>query len=250
MRSHTETVPASSMSSRSIDGTDVAREELSWRSLYRIGGTASLIVLLLMPVQIILYIAYPPPATAAGFFALMQESSLVGLIGLDLLYMVTVLLMGVVVLALCVALRGTNRSLIAIALFLIVVATAIYFASSIAFEMLQLSSQYATSTNEAQRSALLAVGEGMLATYKGSAYDVSYVLSAITGLILAITMLRSDVFDRKIAYAGLVMNVMSLIPATAGMIGFVLAFASLVPTVPWLLWVTRRLYQLGRSNRE
>lgn len=245
MENSITTILNASTSNRSLDRAAGINEDWNWRALYTIGGMSALVVLLMIPAQVVLYIIYPPPDTVGGFFAMMQENALVGLISLDLFYMLTIVLMGLVVLAVCVALRRTNQSLVAIALFIALVSTAMYFASCVAFDMLQLSNQYAVATDEARRAMFLAAGEGMLATYKGTAYNVSYVLAAVSGLILAVVMLRSNVFDRKTAYTGIVMNVMGLIPATAGTIGLVFAFASLIPTVVWLALVARRLYQLG-----
>jgi hypothetical protein len=61
----------------------------------------------------------------------------------------------------------------------------------VAFEMLTLSNQYATATMDVERSIFLAAGEAMLATWQGTAFDVSYVLSAIAILIVSAVMLRS-----------------------------------------------------------
>lgn len=43
--------------------------------------------------------------------------------------------------------------------------------------MLYLSNQYAAATTEAQRDLFLAAGEAALAAYRGTAFDVYYVLN-------------------------------------------------------------------------
>jgi len=86
-----------------------------------------------------------------------------------------------------------------IALILGLVATAVYFASNTAFEMLSLSNQYAAATTDAQRSIVMAAGQAMLAIYQGTAFDVSYVLSAVALLIISVIMLRSNVFSKVTA---------------------------------------------------
>jgi len=242
------TLPELSTGNRSLNAVHDVDIDVNWSTLYRVGGIAGLVMLFMMPIQVILYILYPPPETAAGHLAAMRENPVIGFIGLDLLYMVTIVLAGLLVLAICVALRRADRSLVAIALFLTLVGTAVYFASTVAFEMLRLSNHYAAATTEAQRTIILAAGETMLATYQGSAFSISYVMAAIAGLILATVMLRGDLFDRKTAYAGFTMNVLALVPPTAGDVGLFLLFASLVPTIVWLVLVTRRLLQFGRST--
>jgi hypothetical protein len=71
---------------------------------------------------------------------------------MDLLLIVDQVLMVLVLLALCIALRRASQSFMAIALTAGLVGIAAYFASTTAFEMLSLSDQYAAATTEAQRS--------------------------------------------------------------------------------------------------
>lgn len=219
-----------------------------WRRLYYIGSICALTILLLMPIQLVIYAMVPPPSNALGFFQLFRSDVLSGLLSLDLLYMVSVTLAAIVMLAVCAALFRTDRSLIAVAMFLITIATATYFASTIAFEMWQLSDLFYNAASESQRAAILAVGDGMIATYKGTAYDFSYVVTAIAGIVVAAVMFRSELFGRTIAITGLAMNLLGLVPSTAGSVGMFLAFGSLVPTALWLGLVTRRLFILGHTG--
>src|SRR3712207_4729598 len=115
-------------------------------------------------------------------------------------------------LALYAALRRVSESLMAIALTLGLVGIAAYFASTIAFEMLSLSNQYAAAATDVQRDAFLAAGQAMLAIYKGTASDVYYVLNAIVLFIIAPVMLRSGVFSKATAYAGLAAGVLMIVP--------------------------------------
>ena len=84
-----------------------------------------------------------------------------------------------------------------------------------------------------------------MANYTGTAYVVSYVLSGIALLLIAVVMLRSTIFSKGTAIVGLVMGVMMLVPASAGTVGLVFAFGSLVPLVIWLILIARRLFRLG-----
>jgi hypothetical protein len=233
-----------------MDKTTATLDEAAWRSLYRIGAGAALLMLLLIPVQTVVFFVSPPPQTVEGFFTLFQRSKLLGLLSLDLIYMVDILLAGVLILVLCVALRKISPTLVAIALFINVLATAIYFSSNTSFEMLTLSGQHAAATSETQRAGLMSAGEAMLTIYKGTAFNVSYVLAAVGGLVVAALMLRSDVFGRRTAYLGLLTNTLGLIPSTAGTVGLVAAFLFLIPFMIWLVLILRRLMQLGRDGRR
>jgi hypothetical protein len=141
--------------------------------------------------------------------------------------------------------------ILATALILQLVATAAYLASTVAFEMLSLSNQYATATTDAERSLFLAAGQAMLVTWQGTAFDVSYVLSALAVLIVSAVMLRSQHHLFKVTgYAGLSAGILMLVPPTAGMIGVVFSLLSLVPLVVWLTLIARALLRSGTLERD
>jgi len=240
--SQLETLPASQPR---LEAAPAHTAEAAWRPLYRVGGATALSMIVLIIVGIIVFIIDPPPTTVIGFFTLFQKNTLLGLLALDLVYMVSQVLMGMILLALCVTLRRASPSFIAIALTSGLVGLAVYFASNPAFGMLSLSSHYAAATTAVQRSQFEAAGQAIMANYTGTAYVVSYVLSGIALLLIAVVMLRSTIFSKGTAIVGLVMGVMMLVPASAGTVGLVFAFGSLVPLVIWLILIARRLFRLG-----
>jgi len=170
--------------------------ESTWKPLYRIGSAAALIIVGIMVIQIIVYIASPPPTTVLGYFTLFHRNGLLGLLSLDLLYLVDNALVVLLYLALYAALRRVSPSFMAIALALGLIGSAAYFASNTSFEMLSLSSQYAAATTDAQRSLFQASGQAMLAIYQGSSFDVYYILGAVATLIISVVMLRSNIFGK------------------------------------------------------
>lgn len=222
--------------------------DTSWRLLYKVGAMAAIAVLALVPIQIAVYVVWPPPGTVGEWFALFQAHGFVGLVDMDLLLLVDNVLLGLMFLALYVALREANPSLATLAVALEFMAIPTYFGSNTAFEMLSLSRQYAAATTEAQRALAMAAGQAMLATWQGSAFNVSYVLGALASLLFASAMLRSRVFGRATAFVGLLFGVLSLVPASAGRPGLILSFLSLVPMWIWLILIARRLFQLGRGR--
>ena len=228
--------------------TDAKTEDSAWKSLYRVGGAAALFTLVLIPIQIIIFITWPPPSTVDGYFTLFQDNWLLGLLNFDLLYMLTNVLMILIFLALYAAIRRVSQSYMTIGLTLGLVGIAAYFASNTAFEMLSLSGQYAAATTDAQRAMFLGAGQVMLEIYKGTAFDVYYVLSAVALLIISAVMLRSNIFSKVTAYVGILMGVLMLVPSTAGTIGLYLALISLVPTAIWLILIARRLFRLGQPG--
>jgi len=236
---------ANSESHRRAGESRIETADSAWKSLYRVGGGADLAVLVFIPIQMIVFFIWPPPSTVTGWFTLFQGNALVGLLDMDLLLIVDYVLSGLVFLALYAALRRASESLMAIALTLQLVGITTYFASTTAFEMLSLSSQFAMATTDAERSTLLAAGQAMLAIWQGTAFDVSYILGAVAQLIVSAVMLRTGIFGTAAAYAGLLSGAAMLVPPTAGTVGLVLSLVSLVPLVAWLILVARRLLRLG-----
>lgn len=222
--------------------------EPRWRRLYRIGAVAALVGVGIIPVQMVIFVAWPPPDNVLGFFQLFQHNWLLGLLSLDLLYLLQNSLIVLIFLALYVALRRVDESLMSVALVLSLVGIAAYFASNTAFEMLALSNGYASATTAAEAQPFLAAGQAMLAVYRGTAFDVYYVLNAVAILVTSAAMLRSGFFSRSTAYWGLLAGVLMVVPSTAGTIGLILAVASLVPWAVFAVLVALSLLRLSRTS--
>lgn len=218
-----------------------------WRQLYRISALAALGVIALIPVQVLVFVLWPTPASAADAFALFQANALGGLLSLDLLLMASWAMSLVAFLGLAAALWKAAPARIAVAVVLEVAAFTMYFSSNTAFSMLGLSEAHASAATDAARAAYLGAGEAMLALYTGTAYDVGYVLSGVAVLLAGLAVLRTPAFARATGYAMVAYAVMQ-VPATAGEIGMALGVSSLVPMIAWLVLVARGLLTLARDR--
>jgi hypothetical protein len=230
-----------------VDAAPAETTASGWKSLYMAGGSAALIMAVFIPIQIVVFFAYPPPDTVIGWFTLFQHNRLLGLLDMDLLLIVDQILMSVILLALYVVLRRISQSFMAIALTSGLLGIAAYFASSTAFNMLSLSDQYAAATTNAQKALLLSAGQVTLTAYQGTAFDVGYVLEGVAILIVAVVMLRSPGFSKVTAVVGMVLGAMSLVPPTVGAIGLFVSLSSLLPLEIWLILVALRLFQLRQT---
>jgi hypothetical protein len=237
-----------------------------WRTLYKVGGWAALIAGVLfrrnLSAEISLFSQRAPPETVGDWYALLQTNRLLGLAYLNLFDLVNYALVGLMFLALYVVLRRANKTCMAIAAAAGFVGIAVYFASNTALSLLSLSHQYAAATTDAQRTALLAAGQAMLAinrfsgpgAHPGAGGYLSLLLIAVAGMITSIVMLRSALFGRATAYVGILASALDLAYCLA--YAFVPAVDSdllAVAFIPaagllWMVWhilVGRRLYQLG-----
>lgn len=211
---------------------------------YKIGGIMAIIIVILIPIQMAIFIAWPPPENVIGFFELYDKNWFLGLLSLDLLYILNNILLIFVYLGLFAALKKVNQANMLIAFILGLVGICSYYASTVAFEMLSLSKQFAVADNIEMKSQLLAAGLVMLETYKGTAFDVYYVLNAIALLVISRVMFQDNTFSKSTAIWGLISGILMLIPTTAGTIGLIFGIASLIPWTVFSLLIAKRFFTM------
>ena len=196
------------------------------------------------------------PQTAAGWFALLHDSPFVGLAFLAVFDVANYLLVGLMFLALAAALWPGHKAAVVVALVSGLMGVAVSFSANIALSMLSLSQQYAAVTTEAQRAALLAAGQAVLAfhnplaLYQGTGAYLSWLLVAVAGLLFSIVMFRGQAFGRVTALVGLLASAFDLtycltLPFLPGLRVLLVATAGGF----WMIWhllVGLRLLRLSK----
>ena len=219
-----------------------------WKGLYRTGGVAALILVVITLLQFIAFMVSPPPyeGGAIEWFTLFHESWLNGLLAFELLMVIYVLVSIPLSLALYFSLRQASPSIMILYLAFSLVGVVCFIAARPAFEMLSLSERYAAAATDAQRSILLAAGEAKLAAFDGTAFQVSYYLGSLGGVLVAIGMLKNKLFSKATAILRLLSSAFDfglLIPV----VGLYISIFSVLFLLIWDILVARRLFQLGRS---
>lgn len=217
-----------------------------WRAIYRLSSIASILVLIIIPIQIAIYVISPIPKTIEAWFLLFQKSWILGLLHQDLLYLVNNILVALMYLGFYVSLKKQNESAMKIALLLGLLGISAYFASCKAFEMLSLSKLYFAVNSETVKTMLMVAGQSALAEWQGTAFLVYYVLNGITLVLISIAMIRSASFGKAAGWVGLSAGVLMMIPSTAGMIGLAFSLASLVPWCAFCALVAIRFRKLSK----
>lgn len=220
--------------------------EMNFQPLYRIGQLSAIVMLLLIPVQILVYVISPPPDTVKGFFELYQQSPILGLLSLDFLYLFNNLLIVLIYLALFVRLFPERASVVLPALALGLIGVACYYPSNPSFEMLTLSKQYFQALPE-QNMIYLAAGEAVMAGYTGTSFDAYYVLSTLCLLLFAYAIFKSPQFNKSIGMWGLASGFFMIIPSSAGKLGMIFSFLSLIP---WVVFVALLVIKFKRFAEE
>jgi hypothetical protein len=215
-----------------------------WRTVERVGAWAAIAIVALVPLQLVVFVTSPPPESVPAWFELFERNRGVALVDLDLVLLVDYLLAGLVFFGLWAAMRSASPAASAVMLVLELLAIATYVASNPAIEMMSLADQYADAATEARREQLVAAGEATMASWTGTAFVTSYILSAVAALIGSVVMLRTRVFSRATGLVGVVYGVLNLVPSNAGKLGLALSLAALIPMLVWLVLIAR-----GRPSR-
>jgi hypothetical protein len=228
------------------------------KNLYKVGGIAALIVVVLWITQVIaVALMGTPPVTVIEWFTLFKNYGLLGLFNSFLLDSIACVVMVLVVLPLYFSLRETHPTAMSIATVLKLIGIVLFLATNITLTMYSLSRQYAASATEAQRSHIIDSAQAVLALNQdGTASAFSLILGAITGLIISVVMFRSKVFGKVAAIIGILANLCQILePPTAfapsgfyeGMsVGVFLILLSFVFYVIWYILIARTFFRLGR----
>jgi len=198
-------------------------------AIYRTGRNAAAFMLVMIPVQIIIYLIWPHPTTIIDWFLLFQNNWIIGLISFDFLYLLSMIASIILYLALFFALKDENKSLSIFALTIGLIGLAIYFPSNTSIEMLSNSRQYAQAATEQEKTILLASGQTLYSIWRGTSYSVYYVLNGIALILFFSAMTKNNKFRKITAYIGLSAGILMTMPATAGIIGMTMALLSLIP---------------------
>lgn len=218
--------------------------DFNWNKLCKVGGISALIIVLIIPIQIIIFTVYPPPETTIGFFELFHDNWIIGLLSLDFLYYINNGLLILVYLGLFASLRKIDFACMLIAVIIGLLGIAIYYVSTVGFEMLSISKLYYSTDSIEYKQQLLSVGHGLISRYKGTAFDVYYVFNAITLILISITMYKSKDFGKSAATWGLIAGIFMLIPSTAGTLGLIFSLMSLIPWIVFSILIGRKLIQM------
>jgi hypothetical protein len=229
-----------------------------WRSIYVIGGIAALGAVLVGLVEILITFlpgGNVPLDTVLDWFKLFQQNGFMGLRDLGLLNILLNTLAILIYFALYEAhRRSPYRPYAALAALIAMIGVAVFYATNRAFAMWDLSSRYAAATTDAQRAAIEAAGLAMLAVGRSHTPGtfLGFLLVEAAGVMMAAVMLRSGIFSKAAAVAGLLGFGMLLLFEIAssfvfglGSLTMILAILGGIATMVWYVLIARRLFHLA-----
>lgn len=221
-----------------------------YRTLFTVAFVASILMLVIIPTQIVVFIVTPIPSDTVEWFRLFIDSPVIAIFHADLFILVNNVLIATIYLAFYQLLKETNKGLLQVAILLGFIGIAAYISSNKTFELLALANQYGQASGDLERQVLVAAGKSLLVGWQGTAFDAYYVLNGITLLVVSSLMFRSPSFTRVTASFGLASGILMCIPSTAGMIGLVFSLLSLIPWYVFTILFARTLKKLGKGPRN
>lgn len=238
--------------------------ERGWRMLYVVGGVAAFMALALMVLDIVLTMlpgwgTGTTPTTAMGWFEQFAVNPLLGMRNLDFLNITASVIVLPLYVAIYGALRHSEPALALTGLIVVALGTAVFVSANAALPMLELSRQYATASEAADKAALLSAAQALLASgaHGGLGAFPGFVLSEIGTLLTGVALLRSGAFGRRVAWVGIVgvtvllgyTTAYTFISATNDLV-MLAAIPGGLLMIAWYVIVGRRLLGLSASPAE
>jgi hypothetical protein len=220
-----------------------------WKDLYKMAGIAAIVSELVILLGIVTYFIWPySPGinTTESIFLLLQSDPFGGMVSLDLFLFVGNLFSIFLFLALFVSLKHVNESFALIALAVGVIGLVLLIPSRPIFELFFLSGRYAAATTEAAKNQYLAAGDALLALFDGTGWFMNTLLGALSLLVSSLLMLRSKIYSKTTAFAGIITNLVVcgfFIPV----LGKFLLFLSLPGYMIWYFLLAKRFFHWGRN---
>lgn len=228
--------------------------ESQWKSIYKLCGTAALVLLgYSLVTMVILIIIGGQPENAQEGFKMLLENRFTGLLRLDLLAVLFMPLYYVLFLGLYIPLQKTNAAYVALAALLGVAGLTMFLSTPSVFSWLSLSDKFAVAATDIQREQLLAAGEAILASdmWHGSGAIMSGLLLQSAMLSMSVIMLRSSLFNKLTAWVGIFTHGLDLLHILIGFFapaaGIMLMWFAGPLYLVWFPLLTRDFFKMGRN---
>jgi hypothetical protein len=229
---------------------DSTYTDVNMRSLYIAGGAAPLITIVFYLSEL-LFISWKNfPASPEDWFLLLQSNKLLGLFYLNALDIFSITLLGVMFLALFMALRRIHAGAMLIAAFFSLLGVAVFVVPRVAMlSLLTLSDRYAIAATEAERVRLLAAGETLGALGTPTPQTIGFFFMAIGVLIISLVMLSSSQFNRVTAWFGILASALTFLDQISLLLLPALATPLMVISglfwIPWWIMIGLGLFRLA-----
>jgi len=224
--------------------TSVEAKDL--KSLYIIAFYATIVMLVIIPIQILVFSITKIPTITIEWLKLFNTNVLLGFFHSDFFILINNVLIVIIYLAFYDSLKDINKGIMQIGIVLGFIGIAAYISSNKTFELLKLSHEYFQTNDNNQKQILEAAGKASLIGWQGTAFDTYYVLNGIALFCISLVMLKSNNYKKATAIWGLIAAIFMVIPSTAGIVGLIFSLLSLIPWYIFSIMFCKVFYQKAK----
>ncbi len=225
------------------------------KSLYWFGGLACMILLgYSIITMLIMIILGSPPETIENCFSMLNQNRLNGLLRLDILTVFVMPFYYLLFYSIYRALRKSNQEVVSLSTIIIFAGLTLFLATPSVFSLLHLSDKYALASTDIEKSQLLAAGQAIIASdmWHGTGARIGGILIQLGALLISIMMLKSNVFNKFTAVAGIVTHGLDFLHIIIGFflptIGVILMAVAGPLYLLWFPLIGVRLFRLNNQN--
>jgi hypothetical protein len=221
--------------------------------IYRVGGLSALVLgigyLMTIPVSIVYGGGFPPPGVEAQLVFFAEHAA--GWWATTALMVITDLLYVPVFLALYQALKGINKYMMLLAL----ACAGMFVALDLAVtwtaipSLITLGDNYTAATSDAQRAIIVAAAGYPSVIYDSPLGGIYAIFIPGLGLLLASLVMRKGIFNKALAYLGVIAGISGMLAGIGPIFISDLATAQYINAgfaMIWFFFVGIKLYKLGR----
>jgi len=219
------------------------------KHIFKLGSIAAILTSVSIAFAIVAYFIWPYKGNTTSIesiLTLLQTDLVGGLIALDVSMLIIAPIMIVMFTIIYTVLKSVDKSMAMIVLILEIIAIGLIIVCRPLVELVNLSEQYAITTDTMEKTRILAAGEVFRCQLDGTAWAIQTVFLLIAGLISNIIMLRTTYFSKKTAWTGIVISAIGL-PFFLPEIGLMFLFLNTIGSIPWCIFVASDLYKISRA---
>jgi len=227
-----------------------------WKSFYKISCITTIAMILFFLFDTICWIIFGPyPNSAKGWFDLLLENRLNGILLLSFPTFFGMILYFLTFLGLYKILSRVNMAYSVLAALFAFAGLTILLVTYMAYPIVHLSNLYSVSTTEAQKTLILAAGESKIATTVTSTNIGGFLVEG-SALLFSILMICSAVFKKWIAFLGIFGHGLDFIRIIFNLaflpeeIGSILLMIGGLPQFIWLLMVGIKFFQISWNESD
>ena len=179
---------------------------------------------------------------------LLHDDPLGGLISLDLFLFIGNLFSLALFLALYISLRQVDEGIALLALAVGLIGLVLLIPARPILELVHLSQAYMAAASETEQAQIVGSAATLLALFDGIGWYMNTLLGGLSLLTSSILMLRSRIYSKVTAYAGIATNLV-LCGFVIPPISLLMLFLCLPGYIIWYILLARRFFQLGRVAR-